>query len=95
MNEIKVLCKDCKYFKEGKTSSSDLCIHPSSELETSVLLSTRIKNQAEILASRYCGCITQHHTSGQRMGSGASLGRTTYDALKEIRAEIKEHFGVE
>jgi hypothetical protein len=31
MNEIKVLCKDCKYFKEGKTSSSDLCIHPSSE----------------------------------------------------------------
>ena len=34
MNEIKVLCKDCKYFKPGKSSISDLCIHPSSELET-------------------------------------------------------------
>jgi hypothetical protein len=34
MNEIKVLCKDCKYFKPKKSAGSDLCVHPSSELET-------------------------------------------------------------
>ena len=56
---------------------------------------TRIEKFAELIVAECINKIETYHIPVGNSAAGEMACEMTYSALKEIRDEIKEHFGVE
>jgi hypothetical protein len=92
MNErIKELVKQAG----GHISMRNLASNPVQHIQSVELWDDRIEKFAELIVRECIDKIESHRIPVGNSAAGEMACEWTYDALKEIRDEIKEHFGVE